>query len=345
MAASLAPDSLARENLYSEQPRKGKVRVLAVIPAGRGVMYATRQVSSLIDIGVDVRSFRLLSRTSPVVLLREYKRLRQEIHEFRPHLLHAHYGTMTSFLCAISNTVPLVITFRGSDLNGDPDASFVRSNLGKLLSQISSLRAQAIVCVSPRLRDRLWWRSQQARVLPDGVNLVLFRPEPKERVRARLGWDQEASTVIFNGVQRPRAKGAQFVRHAVQLAEQAVGPIRLIMLDGSVLPELIPSYLNAADCLALASLREGSPNVVKESLACNLPVVATDVGDVAERLEQVRPSRVVTRDVSEFAKALADVLVEKHRSNGREGIAQYSEMRIAASIRSLYEELVPSYAK
>src|SRR5207248_489562 len=162
-------------------------------------------------------------RTSPVVLLREYKRLRQEIHEFRPHLLHAHYGTMTSFLCAISNTVPLVITFRGSDLNGDPDASFVRSNLGKLLSQISSLR------------------------------------------------------------------------------EQAVGPIRLIMLDGSVLPELIPSYLNAADCLALASLREGSPNVVKESLACNLPVVATDVGDVAERLEQVRPSRVVTRDVSEFA--------------------------------------------
>src|SRR5207244_2805371 len=198
------PDSLARENLYSEQPRKGKVRVLAVIPAGRGVMYATRQVSSLIDIGVDVRSFRLLSRTSPVVLLREYKRLRQEIHEFRPHLLHAHYGTMTSFVCAISNTVPLVITFRGSDLNGDPDASFVRSNLGKLLSQISSLRAQAIVCVSPRLRDRLWWRSQQARVLPDGVNLVLFRPEPKERVRARLGWDQEASTVIFNGVQRPR---------------------------------------------------------------------------------------------------------------------------------------------
>src|SRR5439155_20202719 len=101
-------------------------------------------------------------------------------------------------------------------------------------------------------------------------------------------------------------KGSKFVGSAIRLAEQAVGPIQLVVLDGRVPPGLVPLYLNASDCLVLASVTEGSPNIVKEALACNLPVVATDVGDVAERVKEVSPPRVVKRDVLEFAKGLAE---------------------------------------
>ena len=344
MAANLATTGVEWQH-FEPQLQTEKIRVLAVIPAGSGVMYAFRQVSSVREIGVDVSQFSLRSRTSPTTVLKEYRRLKREIRRFRPHLVHAHYGTVTSFLCAVSSRVPLVITFQGSDLNGDPDVSFLRSWIGQLLSQMSSLLGDAIICVSPRLRDRLWWDRRTVRVIPSGVNLDRFHLESKEQARSLLGWQQNLPVVLFNGAHRPRTKGLALVKAAVEVAERRVGAIRLIVLDGSVPPELMPRYLNAADCLALASICEGSPNVVKEAMACNLPVVATDVGDVAERLKDVSPSRVVHRDATEFGTALADILLQGCRSNGRERIAIYSEQQVATLIRSVYSEALEQNGK
>jgi len=342
MAANLATTGVEWQH-FEPQLQAEKIRVLAVIPAG--VMYAFRQVSSLREIGVDVSQFSLRSRTSPTTLVNEYKRLRREIRRFRPHLVHAHYGTVTSFLCAVSSQVPLVITFQGSDLNGDPDVSFLRSWIAQLLSQISSLLGDAIICVSPRLRDRLWWHRSTVKVIPIGVNLDRFHLESKEQARGLLGWQQNLRVVLFNGGNRPRTKGLALVKAAVEVAERRVGAIRLIVLDGNVPSELMPCYMNAADCLALASVCEGSPNVVKEAMACNLPVVATDVGDVAERLKDVSPSRVVNRDATEFGTALAAVLLERRRSNGRERIAIYSEPQVANLVRSVYAEALERNGK
>jgi glycosyltransferase involved in cell wall biosynthesis len=143
--------------------------------------------------------------------------------------------------------------------------------------------------------------------------------------------------VIFDEGHAPVRKGLKFLQSAIHVAEQSVGPIRLVILDGSVRPEMVPCHLNASDCLALASVFEGSPNVVKEALACNVPVVATDVGDVSERLEEVFPSRVVKRDVVEFANALVEVLLDGRRSNGRQRVEICSLPRVAEAIRSVYE--------
>jgi teichuronic acid biosynthesis glycosyltransferase TuaC len=345
MLTNVVPGSIAPHGFHLP-PWTEKIRVLAVIPAGRGVAYATRQVSSLLDVSVDVRTFFLLSRTSPPTLMKEYKRLRREIHQFRPHVLHAHFGTMTSFLCAaVSSAAPLVITFRGSDLNRDPEVSFLRSFLGRLLSQISCLRGKRIVCMTRQLRDRLWWGRSRAVVIPDGIDLNLFRPQPKDHARRLLRWKQGAPIVVFHGGNRPRLKGLHFVQAAVRFAEKDLGPIQLMNLDGSVPPELVPYYLNAADCLALASVTEGSPNIVKEALACNLPVVATDVGDVAERLNGIHPSRVVRREVSEFGSALTEVLLENRSSNGREHVENLALVHVAEAIRSVYEAVVQACAK
>jgi teichuronic acid biosynthesis glycosyltransferase TuaC len=301
------------------------------------MIFVRRQIDSLARLGVNVRTFFLASRTSPLAIAKEGRRLRREIRQFRPHLLHAHYGTVTSLLCALVASVPLVITFRGNDLGDDPDISLLRTRFGQMLSQISCLKATRIICVSRRLRDLLWWRRERTAVIPSGVDLSLFRPQDKHAARAQLGWEEQAKIVIFDEGGAPRRKGLAFVQSAVRVAEQAVGPIRLMILDRSISPDLIPQYMNASDCLALASLFEGSPNIVKEALACNLPVVATDVGDVPERLQGVFPSRVVQRDIIEFANGLVEVLRDGRRSNGRDHVETCSLIRVAEAIRSVYE--------
>jgi teichuronic acid biosynthesis glycosyltransferase TuaC len=104
-------------------------------------------------------------------------------------------------------------------------------------------------------------------------------------------------------------------------------------------PEQIPTLLSAADCLLLTSSVEGSPNVVKEALACNLPVVSTDVGDVSKLLSDVRPSAVCPPDASELARALLECVDPPQRSNGRAMTAALDEDEIAARLLSIYRSV------
>jgi glycosyltransferase involved in cell wall biosynthesis len=111
-------------------------------------------------------------------------------------------------------------------------------------------------------------------------------------------------------------------------------------------PQEMPTYYNAADVLLCASRQEGSPNVVKEALACNLPVVSTCVGDVADRLAGVEPSRLVQREACQIAKALVDILSEHRRSNGRRKVLalnlEDTARRVLEVYRDLQEDLLPA---
>ncbi len=338
-------EQMAAHSIGAVEPHRLAPRVLAVIPGdgvGASMIFARRQVESLAAAGVQVRMFYLTSRTSPFDVLRGCRKLRREIREFRPDLIHAHYGTMTSFLCALFTDVPLVITFRGSDLTAAADVSHLRNGLAQLLSQISCLRAEKIICVSRRLRDRLWWSRSKAVVLPSGVDLQLFQPRSKQEARSLLGWAEQERIFLFNVGKQPRTKALNLVRAAVHMVQEKLGPVRLVVMRGNVSPEQMPVYLNAADCVVLASYSEGSPNIVKEALATNLPVVAVDVGDVAERLSGVYPSKIVARDPKQIAAGLMEILTLNQRSNGRETIQECSSTRVAAQIVSVYKEVLLS---
>lgn len=121
-----------------------------------------------------VRTFYLGHRTSLKGLIQEWRRLRREILQFRPDIVHAHYGTVTAFLCACASRVPLVVTFRGSDLNGCPGTGRFRNYTGPFLSQLAALRAGAIICVAPNLGRKLWWRRNKLSIVPSGVDMQLF---------------------------------------------------------------------------------------------------------------------------------------------------------------------------
>ncbi len=322
------------------------MRVLFVIPGearGSSMIFARRQAQSLAREGVEVELFHLRSRTSPRELAREWVRFRRHVRSFDPQVIHAHFGTVTALFAALAApSRPLVITFRGSDLNVSLS---LRSLAGQWLSQIAALRAGRIVCVSRQLRERLWWRRGNVVILPSGVDPEVFCPEPRSQPRQRLGWSDDERVVLFNAGHDPATKRLDLAREALALTQGLLTRVRMEVLDGATAPERIPELLNAADCLLLTSDREGSPTVIQEALACNLPVISVEVGDTVERLRGVRRSAIVPREAAAIAIELARVLRKPTRSDGRRKVGEFSAQRIAGELRRIYGELAGAPAK
>jgi teichuronic acid biosynthesis glycosyltransferase TuaC len=291
--------------------RRQNTRVLYVIPGteeGTSMSFSRRQAESVSPYDIEVKSFYLRSRTSPIVVWKELQRLRVEIRTFAPQVVHAHFGTMTALVATIASPVPVVITFHGSDLNPAPRVSWLRSKLGRTLSHLAARRADQVICVSSQLGQRLSYMKQRTHVIPCGVNTDRFRPESRNDCRAQLGWSKDEVIVLFNARTDPRGKRLDLAEATVRHAKGIIPNLRMHVFRGTTHPDEMPKYYSAANALLMTSDYEGSPMVVKEAMACNLPVVSVDVGDVAERLDGVFPSAVVARDARALGNALVEVI-------------------------------------
>jgi teichuronic acid biosynthesis glycosyltransferase TuaC len=321
------------------------LRVISVIPYDprkNSMVFAKRQIECLAGYGVINNIFLLTSRLSLPKLYKEFKRLRHEIGSFHPDIVHAHFGTVTAFISVMASDVPVIITFRGSDLNRSGGVNFLKWISGHLLSQISALKADRIICVSEELKNILWWKKGDAVVLPTGVDTSLFVPEERNKARSRLGWQPGERIVLFNAGSNPANKRLDLAESSVRLAEAVIGKISLKVLDGNTEPDEVPIYMNAADCLLLTSDKEGSPTVVQEALACNLPVISVPVGDVRKRLSGVVPSIMVEREPNEICKAIVEILSAPQRSNGREFVNTLSLEYVTKEVVKIYHAVLKS---
>lgn len=333
-------------------PVARSLRVLFVLPGdgqGSSMIFARRQAECLAAQGVEAPIFYLRSRTSPARLLGEMVRFRSDIATRRPDVIHAHFGTMTALFSALGcGMLPLVITYRGSDLNPPPASYSCRAKLratwGRLFSQLASLRARKIVCVSRRLSNHLWWRRELVAILPSGVDAEVFYPEPRLAARRSLGWSDAESVALFHGGHDSKVKGLDLALAAVGEARRKVPSLRLEILDGNVSPAMVPRLMNAADCLLLTSVSEGSPSVVQEALASNLPIVSVAVGDVEERLAGVEHSIVATPDAAVLGRALARLVDPPRRSDGRKKLPQFCARRLARELKDIYGEILKECA-
>ncbi len=192
-----------------------------------------------------------------------------------------------------------------------------------------------MICVSEELRQALWWRKSLATVIPDGVDLGLFSPGPQEAARKELGWERSHPVALLNVRDDPAAKGLDLAKAAMQIVRVRIPEAELRVIE-NVEPDRMPLLYRASDALLCLSLSEGSPNVVKEALACNLPVISTPVGDVRERLAGVHPSAVVERNAEAIGDALVQVLLTRTRSNGRERIAPLCLENTARNVAEVY---------
>lgn len=337
MAAAVRHFALLRPVSKSQ-----KLRILFVVPGalvGPHLVFVRREAEALRAAGhaVEIFGFDNCSYL-PWHYVGQFFALRAAIRRSRPDVLHAQFGKFNALLAACAaGRVPLVITFRGTDINRNTRYSSLRSLLGVAASQLAAFAAQGIVCVSREIRSRVWARRvRPSIVLPTGVDLRTFVPGERLAARRQLGYGAEERIVLFNAGRNPAVKDPELAAAAVEEARRLVGEVRFAVLDGTAQPDAIPTYMNAADCLLVTSRTEGSPTVVQEAMACNLPVVSVDVGDVRERLEGVSACAVVERDPVMLGAAIAALLRAPRRSNGRLHAAELDVEAIAARLLDFY---------
>ena len=319
-------------------------RVLFVIPGdlvGHSMIFARRQAGILANEGIEVSSFYLATRTSFFRLVQEALRLRRMLKQEKPEVIHAHYGTVTALFAALAAPqLPLVITFRGGDLNpAGPRtrlATRIRSLAARLMSQLAALFASRIICVSSQLRSRLWWRHSLAEVLPSGTDIQKFLPMNQSGARARLNWQADDRVILFNAGRDAQNKRLDLAQEAFAILCQRIDRVKLMVLDGTTDPDAMPLLMNAASCLLMTSDQEGSPTVIQEAMACNLPVVSVDVGDTVERLDGVSNSRIVAHEAGAISSALESVLATEERSNGALKVNEFCSEHVARALARTY---------
>lgn len=295
------------------------MKVLAIIPgsdSGNSMIFARRQVEAIRSCGTSVQICYLRFGPNLPNLVRELFSLKRKLKEFKPDLVHAQYGTATAFVAVTLSQCPVVVTYRGSDLNPVPSASFLHTMVSHALSHIAACKAAAIVCVSNELRERLVCGKDYSVVIPTGVDTDIFSPSSMLGARRKLGLPLDVPMVLFNAGKSPKVKRADLAEAALAIARKSIPELQTLRLNGETPPEIIPLYHNAANVLLVTSDFEGSPTIVQEAIACGLPVVSVDVGDVCQRLKSVRPSAIVARDPEDIARGLLSVLACGGRSNG-----------------------------
>jgi teichuronic acid biosynthesis glycosyltransferase TuaC len=300
------------------------------------VPFIVRQVNFLRRAGVQVEVFHFRGGKNPINYYRAWKKARCEMERGEYDLIHAQWGQ--SGILALPKLYPLIVTFRGDDLEGIVGQSGRKNFLGlvlKTMSRLVALTADQVILVSERLARSLPRKDYQ--IIPSGIDLNLFRLIPQAEARKRLNLDPDRRYILFAGsVTNPRKRYA-LAKQSVEMLDKNLNVELLIAAN--IAHEQMPEYMNASDVLLLTSVHEGSPNVVKEALACNLPVVSTDVGDVRQRIASIPGCMLVDDNRPEtIAAALQQVLSQDQRSNSRPGILELDEVLLTEKVIGVYRK-------
>lgn len=302
--------------------------------------FVKRQADFLRAAGVRVEVFAFNSAKNPFNYARAWARLQLKLRRGHYDLVHAQFGQ--SGIIALPKRLPLVVTFRGSDLLGivgERTGRYTRlSAIQKKVSRIVARRADARIVVSEHMKQNLP-PGTDAHVVPSGIDFELFKPTPKDEARRRLDLPADEHLILFVGRPSQARKRFDLAERAVEVLNETV-QARLVVA-WKVAHTDVPLYMSASDALVFTSMQEGSPNVVKEALACDLPVVSVPVGDVEERLKGIEGCELCADERPEtIAAALRKVLARGGRVHGREAVAHLDENLITARVIDIYRSVL-----
>jgi teichuronic acid biosynthesis glycosyltransferase TuaC len=256
-------------------------------------------------------------------------------------VVHAHGGE-TALVARAYIGAPVIASYLGSDLLAPKDGGWRRRLTNGLRSVVLRRHATIMTATTTKtdeMEATLPLRAKaHNRVIPDGIDLAHFSPTSKAIARALVDWPLDARIVMFAGRSESPGKRLWLAQEAVERARRELPDLDLKVVSG-VAPELMPLYYSAADCLIHASASEGSPNVIKEALACNLPIVATPAGDIERLVAGAEPGCVVEPDAGALARELVNCCRVPVRSNGR-SLTQGMDLADAATATvELYRSL------
>ena len=293
--------------------------------------FVAEQVEDLRRLGVDIDVSSFDGRLDRKAYFREVSKLRRVVREGDFDLMHAHYG-LTGAVALTQRRIPTVTTFHGSD-TFIPWQRFVSWVVARLTTA---------VFVSDLGRRRL--HLADAAIIPCAVDTERFRPRNQAEARAELGWDATASYAVFPGSRRNPVKRVDLFDAAVEEARRGLPELRAIALEGLSRDEAALT-LAAADVTVMTSDREGSPVTVRESLACETPVVSVSVGDVPEVISDLPGCAICERDPSALARALLRAIDAGRSPDLRKRAEETSRPRVARSVIAVYERALATRVK
>ena len=263
------------------------------------------------------------------------------------------YGSLHGFLVQwiLGGRFKIVNTFGGSDILGSTNIGLIwglRNRLTKMLSLHAAKRADHVIVKSTNLANVLRPKIKTPiSVVPNGINLEVFkRLENRDELRSEFGWHTKEFVILFS-LRRGNSKLEAVKNYS--LAHEVISilkgdenfNVRLEIISNKTHQQMNELF-NAADCLLLTSLHEGSPNIVKEAMGCNLPIVSVNCGDVQERLISVENSFVsAAYDANELAQLCKSVKEAGKRSNGRDVITNQGldSQSIAESLLHIFSSV------
>jgi len=253
------------------------------------------------------------------------KRFRKE----NVDLVHAHYS-LSAFSATMAGVRPLVVSLMGSD-------AFAPLPVRFLIKFLSSRRWDAIIVKTKEMKSLL--NLSQAHILPNGVDTERFDPMDKVIARGILDIDVSKKLILFVSVKNRPEKNLSLAIEAVTSLED--NNVELLHLYDKPNTE-IPLYLNAADLLLLTSAREGGVNVIKEAMACNCPIVSTDVGDVRYVTEGTEGCFITSSDPGSISEGIRQALSFGRRTNGRDRIFKtgLDSVTVSSKIKDIYRAVL-----
>ena len=281
--------------------------------------------------------------------LRALPALCRAIRAEQPNIVHAHYG-LSGLLANLQRHVPVVTTYHGSDINKPNILRF--SKIAMRLSAWNIFVSKRNVEIAS-LPDCLKKRST---LLPCGVNMTDDQLTSRAEARKALGIIDAAKIVLFAGAFNNMVKDPVLAQEAIDQCAKFTNGLRVLNdlkdLNDSALTlvelrgytrEQVNQLMCAANCLLMTSKTEGSPQVIKEAMACGCPIVSVDVGDVAERVSGVEGCYVVpSREPKDIANALQLAMAFEGKTNGRQRIIEkgLDNEQVAKRLVEIYERLL-----
>ena len=287
--------------------------------------FVKEQGDSLKELGLDIEYF-LIKGKGITGYLKNYFNLIRLVKKNTYDIIHAHYG-LSGLLATFQSHVPVVITFHGSDVNLN------RTNF--YLSFLASRLSDKNIFVHESLSKKLSLFSEQTEIIPCGVNLSLFKPIDKLASRDKLGLDHNYNYVLFSSSFNNKIKNAALAKLALSNFENII----LLEMKGYSREE-VHLLMNAVDILIVTSHSETGPLVVKEALACNCPIISTDVGDVKELANGIKNCYIVEYDAKHIEQRIRDILSSNKKSDGRAAVKHLSLEKIATDVYEVYKRVI-----
>lgn len=284
------------------------------------------QGNSLRENGVEVDFFTVKNK-GVKGYLKTIPKLNKVLKEKEYDIVHAHYA-MCGFLVSLSRAKNIVVSLMGNDVLEKWHFKYIN-----FLFYIFSWKR--VIVKSKGLAEKSF--GIKTFVIPNGIDLKSFIPIPRKKALEVSGWSNEKKNILFGS--NPDRPEKNF-----SLAEKAIGLIEEVDYEVHFLKniphEKVNSYYNSADVVILTSLWEGSPNVIKEAMACNIPIVTVNVGDVIDVIGNTEGCYVVEKDETKLARKIEEALSFGKKTDGRSNVLDLDRDIVAKRIINIYKSIL-----